>query len=57
MKPLLFLANAFINTFGITQPTEQTANRAAWFIAVLLAIVLILVATVGVVALHWLSGH
>jgi uncharacterized membrane protein len=57
MKPLLFLANAFINTFGITQPTEQTANRAAWFIAVLLAIVLILVATVGVVALHWFSGH
>ena len=57
MKPLLFLANAFINTFGITQPSEQTANRAAWFIDVLLGIVLLVVVTFGIVALRWLSGH
>jgi len=57
MKPLLFLANAFINTFGITQPSERTANRAAWFIAVLLGIVLLVVVTFGIVALRWLSGH
>jgi hypothetical protein len=57
MKPLLFLANAFINTFGITQPSERTANRAALFIAVLLGIVLLIVLTFGIVAIRWLSGH
>lgn len=57
MKPLLFLANAFINTFGITQPSERTANRAAWFIAVLLGIVLLVVITFAIVVLHSLSGH
>jgi hypothetical protein len=55
MKPPLFLANVFINTFGITQPSERTPQRAAWFIAVLLGIVLVIVATIGVVALHWVS--
>ncbi|HTH52978.1 MAG TPA: hypothetical protein VL495_03445 [Edaphobacter sp.] len=42
MKPLLFLANAFINTFGITQPSEASAKRAAQFIAVLIGIVLLI---------------
>ena len=57
MKPLLFLANAFINTFGITQPSERAANRAAWFIAILLAIVLITVAIVGVMVFHGIYRH
>jgi hypothetical protein len=42
MKPLLFLANAFINTFGITQPTEAEAGRSAKFIATLIGIILLL---------------
>ncbi|HEY2040094.1 MAG TPA: hypothetical protein VGG95_10540 [Edaphobacter sp.] len=42
MKPLLFLANAFINTFGITQPSEKEANRAAQFIAALIGIILLI---------------
>lgn len=46
MKPLLWLANIFINTFGITQPTPEQANRMAIFIGLLLAAVL-----VGVVAI------
>lgn len=48
MKPLLFLANAFINTFGITQPSEAAAKRAAQFIAVLIGLMLLVFA--GVVA-------
>jgi hypothetical protein len=57
MKPLLYLANAFINTFGITQPSERAANRAAWFIAIMLAIVLATVAIVGVVIFRGIYHH
>ena len=51
MRPLLLLTNAFINTFGITRPTPQAAQRAARFIAVLLVGVLVLVTTAAI-ALH-----
>ena len=57
MKPLLFLSNAFINTFGITQPSPKAANRVAWFIAVLLLAVLITVVTVGYFVIHTLYHH
>jgi hypothetical protein len=57
MKPLLYLANIFINTFGITQPTPKTANRAAWFIAIMLLAVIVTVATVGILTLHWVTRH
>ena len=57
MKPLLFIANAFINTFGITQPSERTAKQAAWFIAVLLLLVLGTVAVVAVLILHGIYRH
>jgi len=55
MKPLLFLANAFINTFGITQPSEEAANRAARFIAALIGVVILTVAAVGITALYLVS--
>jgi hypothetical protein len=57
MRPLLFLSNAFINTFGITQPTPKSASRAAWFIAVMLGLVVVLVATVAAVVLHLAFHH
>jgi hypothetical protein len=57
MKPLLFLANAFIDTFGITRPTEQAANRAARFIAFLLGAVLLVVIVGAGVALYLVSRH
>jgi len=57
MKPLLFLSNAFINTFGITQPSPKAANRAAWFIAVLLLAVIVTVVTVGIFVVHSLYRH
>jgi ABC-type amino acid transport system permease subunit len=57
MKFILFISNAFINTMGITQPTPQAANRAAWFIFTLLMAVLAAVATIAVVAIHFASEH
>ena len=55
MTFLYFLADAFINTFGITQPTRQARRQAALFIGALL---LLLVATVAVVGflLHGIVG-
>ncbi len=47
MKPLLWLSNIFINTFGITQPTPENAHRIAIFIGALLAAVLVGVAAVA----------
>ena len=57
MKPLLFLANAFINTFGITQPTPEAAERAAWFIAVLMALVLLVVGGVALALAGYFHAH
>ena len=57
MNLLRFLANAFINTFGITQPSERAANRAAWFIAVLLVLVIALVFVVAIAVLRGIYGH
>jgi hypothetical protein len=57
MKPLLYLANVFINTFGITQPTPKTANRAAVFIAIMLLGVIVTVAAVAIFTLHWVTRH
>ena len=57
MKFLHFIANAFINTMGITQPSPQAANRAAWFIVIMLSAVLAAVGTIAIVAIHWASHH
>ena len=57
MKPLLFLANAFINTFGITQPTEAAAKRASQFIAVLIGLVLLVFLGVAGVGVYILMRH
>jgi ABC-type amino acid transport system permease subunit len=55
MKFLHLIANAFINTMGITQPSPQAANRAAIFIVIMLAAVLAAVATIAFVAIQWAS--
>jgi hypothetical protein len=57
MKFLIIIANAFINTMGITQPTPEAANRAAKFIVGMLLAVIALVASVAVIAIHWASHH
>jgi hypothetical protein len=55
MKLLLFLSNAFINTMGITQPSPKAANRAAWFIFVMLSAVLATIVAIAVLAIRWVS--
>jgi hypothetical protein len=57
MKFIQFIANAFINTMGITQPSPQAANRAAWFIFIMLSTVLAAVVTIALVAIRWASHH
>lgn len=47
MRLLEAFAAAFINTFGITQPTEATKRRAAWFILLTLLLTLSVVALIG----------
>ncbi len=49
MRVLYFLADAFINTFGITQPNEATRRQAAIFI-----LILILLALAGAIAAFFL---
>jgi hypothetical protein len=57
MKFILLIANAFINTMGITQPSPEAANRAAKYIVVMLIAVLATVATIAVAAIHWAAHH
>ncbi len=56
MKPLLFLASAFINTFGITRPSPENERRVAYFLGVVLLLVLLGLILVGWV-LHSLLPH
>jgi len=55
MKLLYFLADTFISTFGITQPTEKTRRHAAFFILGLICLALI-AATTAFFVLHSLIG-
>jgi ABC-type amino acid transport system permease subunit len=57
MNLLLLISNAFINTMGITQPSPQTAKRAAWFIVALLFAVVVAIGTIAFLAIHWASRH
>ena len=47
MALLYFLADAFINTFGITRPSDTARKQAALFILALLLILLAGVSEVG----------
>ncbi len=49
MKPLLWLSNIFINTFGITQPTPENEKRMAIFIGLLLLAVVAAVTAIAFV--------
>ncbi|MDQ2833385.1 MAG: hypothetical protein M3Y50_06475 [Acidobacteriota bacterium] len=57
MNFLQFIANAFINTMGITKPTPQTERRAAWFIVGMLVFVIAAVGVIAALALHFASRH
>ena len=49
VNPLNLVVRAFVNTFGITQPTPETEAKAGRFIVLMLIAVLLLI---GVIA--WL---
>jgi hypothetical protein len=51
MRLLYFLADTFINTFGITQPTQAARKQAAFFILTLLLL------TLGIAALAFVVVH
>ena len=42
MAFLVFLVHAFVNTFGITQPSAEGARRAARYVGVVLVLLLLL---------------
>ena len=52
MNVLETLSTAFINTFGITQPTEKARRQAAWFILGLMTVVLVIIVAVGIFLLR-----
>jgi hypothetical protein len=56
MQLLEALAGAFINTFGITQPTDKTRRRAAWFILGMLALVFFGLIAAGLVIFHFVRS-
>ncbi len=47
MRFLEMLAAAFINTFGITQPSVAMRRRATWFIFLIVMVTLAVVAAIG----------
>ncbi len=56
MKLLYVIADFFIATFGITQPTAKTRDQAAWFIAGLLVILVVAVTCVGLTVQHVMTA-
>ena len=42
VKPLQFLVDAFVNTFGITRPSAKQERAAGWFIAGMLTVLVVL---------------
>ena len=49
MRLLYFLADTFVQVFGITQPTERNRRQAAFFILTLLLLMLIALVVAGLV--------
>jgi hypothetical protein len=56
MRLLESIASAFIRTFGITEPDDQTRRRASWFILALLVLCLVVVALAGSLFYHVLHA-
>lgn len=56
MRFLEALAQVFINTFGITQPTDAMRRRAAWFIFAMLLVALGVVCLLGAIFYRLLRG-
>lgn len=57
MRLLEAFAAAFINTFGITQPTDAQRRRAAWFIFLMTLLTLAVVSGIGYALYTALHQH
>jgi hypothetical protein len=57
MNILRFIANAFIDTMGITKPSPEAEKRAVWFIVIMLSVVIAGVAAIAAIAIAWASHH
>jgi hypothetical protein len=55
MQLLEALATAFFRVFGITQPSDATRRRAAWFLLGILLLVVAGLTGVGVLLYHLLG--
>jgi disulfide bond formation protein DsbB len=56
MRLLETLASAFINTFGITQPTDRTRRQVSWFIFGMLILVLCVLTFLAFVLFHFIHS-
>jgi high-affinity Fe2+/Pb2+ permease len=56
MRLLESLAGIFIDTFGITQPTDKTRRQAAWFILGMLTLVLCGLVAGGFIIFHFVRS-
>ena len=54
MRLLEALAGTFFRTFGITEPTERTRRRAAWFIFVMFTVLAVGFFSLGAILFHML---
>jgi hypothetical protein len=54
MRLLLYFAGIFVDTFGITHPSEKGRGRAARYISFLLALVVVLICLVFAGAIYML---
>lgn len=52
MKLLIFLANAFIDTFGITHPSPEAAEKTAKILAYMMLAVVVVIVVVASLILH-----
>lgn len=52
MTVLRYLAGLFVDTFGITHPSSDGRNRAAWYIFLLLVLLLVLLCSAIAFGVH-----
>jgi hypothetical protein len=56
MRLIEALAEAFIATFGITEPDEKARRHVSWFILGLIVLTLVVVTAVGLTLHHFMRG-
>jgi hypothetical protein len=52
MRLLEALASIFINVFGITQPTDKKRRQVAWFLLIMLTLIVVGLIVVASILVH-----